>query len=254
MYEHVATELSQMRTIEDIKFYHGTSRIAVAGLLDGESVSWFYEDARALAGDIVSVLLRHRSNLLETADLFVDSGAENSISAPLGLGQLVDGNPASSFSYGQLWLTSSFKMASEYALRNRHGSEAFAFLMDGLTVLDFIGERDDSELLRKYPRLHRLSSMHHEPVVISFCGLSCGDLQGQHGGIVTPSDVFGMLHSTSGVEYSPSYRLLSVQPEKIVGIHDLADCLRTTTGHTVLPFPQDFPEMDPASWLTANMT
>jgi hypothetical protein len=75
----------QIDTICDIAFYDGTSSTSAVHLLTGESISWFFEDARALAGDIVSVLLRHRNHLYETADLFVNAGVENGISAPLGL-------------------------------------------------------------------------------------------------------------------------------------------------------------------------
>lgn len=243
MRQYAVVNMIQKSIIEDVLFYHGTSGTAAATLLRGESVSWFHEDARALAADIVSVLLRHRSHLFETADLFEAAGVENGISAPLGLSQLVDHNEASSFSYGQLWLTTSFKMASEYALRNRHGSEAFAFLMDGLAVLDFVSDGDGAELLRKYPRLHRLSMRSHEPVVVAFCGLNCRDLQGQHGGTVTRTDVVQWLRDTPGVEFSPSYRLLRIEPEKIVRIHDLSN--RT------IPLPSlDSLGTAPDSWLS----
>lgn len=242
----------QIDTICDIAFYHGTSSTSAVHLLTGESISWFFEDARALAGDIVSVLLRHRNHLYETADLFVNAGVENGISAPLGLSQLVECNVTSSFSYGQLWLTTSFKMASEYALRNRHGSEAFAFLMDGLKALDFSGEADGEALLRKYPRLQRLASMDHEPVVVSFRGFNCDDLRGAHGGAVSASDVITMLDDQPGVEYSPAYRLLKVEREKIAGVHDLIECFRESGRRTVPPFLQDLPGMEPREWVNAR--
>jgi len=247
VHQLAADELMQMNTVDDVLFYHGTSRTAATDLLKGESVSWFYADARALATDIVAALLKHRNHLFETADLFEDAGVENVISAPVGLSQLIDHNEASSFSYGQLWLTTSFTMASEYALRNRHGSEVFAFLMDGLRVLDFIGDRDGAELLRRYPRLHHLSMRGHEPVVVSFSGLNCSDLQGPHGGAVSPTDVAGFLRDIPGIEFTPSYRLLRVEPEWIVGVHDL-----DTTGQTIPSLLQDSPGMPSKAWMSKN--
>lgn len=240
-------ELVPLNNIDEIQFYHGTSGAGATALLTGKDMSWFFEDVCALAKDIVSALGRHRNHLFEAADLFVDAAVDNGTSALLGLSQLVEQNYASSFSYGQLWLTTSFKMASEYALRNEQGSEAFAFLKDGLMALEFSGEADSARLLAKYPRLQDLASMDHEPVVISFRGLTCGHLQDAHGGAVSSGHVIMMASNLPGVEFTPAYRMLEVELNKIVGVYNLTNWIGQAP-----PEERSILALAPQAWISSH--
>ncbi|MFQ6238230.1 hypothetical protein [Sinorhizobium meliloti] len=231
--------------VKGLEFYHGTSARAAIALLGAEDHNWFLSSMKSLASEVMKALSRHQPDFYKLGNIFDDAGSEYPSSAPLGIQELASGQINSTFSYDQMWVTTSFVGAAGYAKRHEHGSEALNFLMEGIAVLEFLGETSSRNLLSKYPKIQEITALGHEPVVLTFSGIDPERVRSDRNGDVRWEKFFE-LSKILADGYEASFRLTDPKPSDVTGIRVLEGY--NPGGRGQIPAKEDARLLNPIEW------
>ncbi len=221
---------------EQVLLYHGTSKASAIRILTEGSREDYLEmiGATDLARQISALVLDNMNlhgkdtweigvelhNRLKPSEDVYDEQDLWVRSLPY-----LRGAQSRSFHYGSTFVTSSLTRAYRYAAGNPYRSEFLRSLAGGYGICLSLGPPVDAqakELRNQFPQCFELLENPSDPVVIEISGIQSHKLRTEDGDADIQGDL-DLLDKLQELNVDPqlSFRLLELQPEDIVSIHDL---------------------------------
>jgi hypothetical protein len=205
--------------VEDLRFFHGTSVHAAAGILTSGARNRLRElPIPTLCNELWSAILRRAGSEFSAVQLLADVGSRDPSAVVIALRNVADTNAESLLSYGGFYACMDFKIARDYALNNSTGSELLTWIAEALQGLKKVDEFSCDRMREEYRAVMDVYLLPKHPVVLGLKGLSLDRLKREDGRSPADLALLSLSRSYVGQSGIPSSVRRSISEGHLCGL------------------------------------